>query len=139
MTLCGVSSLDVMDETFFAAPPARVAAALAKPARWWAWWPDLALRLHDDRGPAGLRWQVTAGVTGTMEVWLEPVLDGTVLHYFLHAQVPDGSAAELLGAARRRRPAAKSMAFELKAEMEAGRPAGEPPVARADRVGHRLR
>lgn len=128
MTLWGVSSLDVVDETFLAVPPARVATALARSARWRAWWPDLALHLHDDRGPAGLRWQVTGRVSGSMEVWLEPMLDGTVLHYFLRVQVPEASATELLGAARKRRLAAKKMAFELKAELEAGRPAGEPPA-----------
>ena len=127
VTLLGVSSLDVVDETFLAAAPGRVAAAMAEPSRWRRWWPDLQLHLHDDRGPAGLRWQVTGATTGSMEVWLEPVLDGTVLHYFLRAQVPDAPVTELIRAARNRRLAVKKMAFGLKAELESGRPAGEPP------------
>ena len=129
MTLFGVSSLDVVDETFLAVAPARVAAAMAEPSRWQQWWPDLQLHLHDDRGPAGLRWQVRGAATGSMEVWLEPMLDGTVLHYFLRAQVADAPAAELIRAGRKRRLAVKVMAFGLKAELESGRPPGEPPVS----------
>jgi len=127
VTLSGVSALDVVDETFLAVAPARVAAAMATRSRWRTWWPDLTLALQDDRGPAGLRWQVTGELRGSMEVWLEPVLDGTVLHYFLRAEVADAAAAELVAAARTRRLSAKTMAFALKAELEAGRPAGQAP------------
>ncbi|MEO9221457.1 MAG: polyketide cyclase / dehydrase and lipid transport [Mycobacteriaceae bacterium] len=122
-----MSSLDVVDETFLAVAPARVAAAMAEPSRWRQWWPDLQLRLHDDRGPAGLRWQVSGAATGSMEVWLEPMFDGTVLHYFLRAQVPNAPTTELIRAARNRRLAVKVMAFALKAELESGRAPGEPP------------
>lgn len=125
----------MVDETFLAVPPAQVAAAAAASSRWRRWWPDLALHLHDDRGPAGLRWRVSGAVTGSMELWLEPVLDGTVLHYFLRAQVADAPVAQLLAATRARRLAAKAMAFELKAELEAGRAAGEPPTARPEALG----
>lgn len=124
-----VSALDVVDETFLAVAPATVAKAIAAPSRWRMWWPDLALHLHDDRGAAGLRWRATGAVMGSMEIWLEPVLDGTVLHYFLHAQVADSSPEEVLALGRSRRLAAKAVAFELKAELEAGRAPGEPPPA----------
>ncbi len=119
--------MDVVDATFLAVAPAEVARAMASPSRWRRWWPDLVLHLHDDRGPAGLRWRVTGAVMGSMEVWLEPVLDGTVLHYFLRAQMADAPDRTLAGAGRKRRLAAKAMAFELKAELEASRAAGEPP------------
>lgn len=121
-----VSALDVVDETFVAAPPAVVAARMAGPGRWRRWWPDLRLTVLHDRGPEGVRWTVTGGLRGTLEIWLEPVLDGTVLHLFLRSELPAGTdvGAEL---ARRRRQA-KAMAFELKADLEAGRAAGEPPV-----------
>lgn len=124
-----VSALDVVDETFLAVPPARVAAAFAQPSRWRRWWPDLVLHMHDDRGAAGLRWGVTGAVTGSMEVWLEPMLDGTMVHYFLHAEVADASDEQLMRVSRQRRHAAKAVAFELKAELEAGRAAGEAPDA----------
>ncbi len=71
-------------------------------------------------------------LTGTMEVWLEPSLDGAIIHYFLHCE-PTGVApdrvAELDLAAmnRERRVAGKKMTFEVKARLEAGRPAGESP------------
>lgn len=51
--------------------------------------PDLALTVVEDRAEKGMRWAVAGPLTGTMEIWLEPVLDGVVLHYFLHAE-PSG-------------------------------------------------
>lgn len=72
-----------MDETLLAVPPARVAAEFAEPARWVRLWPDLRLEVLAHRGEQGLHWRVSGVWTGTQEVWLEPVLDGTVLHYFL--------------------------------------------------------
>ncbi|WP_127782468.1 polyketide cyclase / dehydrase and lipid transport [Rhodococcus sp. X156] len=126
-----MSALDVVDETFLAVAPAQVAAALAPRQRWRRWWPELSLHLHDDRGPAGLRWRVSGAVEGSMEVWLEPVLDGTVLHYFLRAEVPDAAPEEIFAAAQARRRRAKALAFELKAELEAGRAAGEAPAGSA--------
>ena len=128
-----VSSIQVADQTFVAAAPAKVASRLSVPARWRAWWPDLVLGVREDRAEKGVRWTVAGPLTGTMEVWLEPVLDGTVLHYFLHAE-PTGVAPEALasldlaGMNHARRLAGKVMAFELKKQLEAGRPAGEAPV-----------
>ena len=71
----------------------------------------------------------TGALTGTMEVWLEPVLDGAILNYFLHAE-PAGVAAwqlarmDLAKATHRRRVAGKRMAFEVKAALERSRPVG---------------
>ncbi|GAB3281355.1 hypothetical protein [Parasphingorhabdus pacifica] len=71
-------------------------------------------------------------MTGTMEVWLDPVLDGTVLHYYLGA----GPVAEMDATGwvnciaertRRRRPAARTLAFELKNGLERDRAPGCPP------------
>uniref|UniRef100_UPI001BDC11A7 polyketide cyclase / dehydrase and lipid transport n=1 Tax=Pseudonocardia lacus TaxID=2835865 RepID=UPI001BDC11A7 len=85
-------SIDVVDETFVAVPPARLATVFAAPARWSRFWPDLRLEVMSDRGDKGIRWTVTGALVGSMEVWLEPVLDGTVLHYYLRADPagPDG-------------------------------------------------
>jgi hypothetical protein len=88
----------------------------------------------EDRGPIGHRWTVTGTVTGTMEVWLQPVLDGVVLHYFLHAE-PSGATAwelsrmDLAKANRRRRVAGKNMAFEVKRKLEESRPVGVSRLA----------
>jgi len=125
-----VNELDVVDETFLAAAPAEVAAAMGRPQRWRRWWPDLRLTVVHDRGPQGVRWSVAGALRGTMEVWLEPMLDGTVLHHFLRAELPGASPAELDAQRHRRRLTAKAVAFELKAELEHGRPPGEPPVDR---------
>jgi hypothetical protein len=130
-----VPSVDVVDETFVAVPPGVLAAEFATPAQWRALWPDLDLEVVTDRGAAGFRWTVTGALVGSMEVWLEPVLDGTVLHYFLRADPPgpDGTplpAPPRRGAAeaQRRQRAAKTIAFACKDRLEAGRAAGEPPA-----------
>lgn len=127
-------SVDVMDETFLAVAPVAVAAEFAGPAQWARWWPDLQLQVDTDRGAAGIRWTVRGALVGSMEVWLEPVLDGTVLHYFLRADPPgrDGRPAPApvrrgRAMARRRQRAAKAMAFACKDRLEAGRAPGEPP------------
>jgi len=127
-----VSSIQVADQTFIAAPPERIATALASPARWREWWPELALTVREDRAEKGIRWAVAGPLNGTMEVWIEPVLDGAVVHYFLHCE-PTGVAPSriaslnIAGITRERRVAGKKMAFEVKARLEAGRPAGESP------------
>ena len=82
----------------------------------------------------GHRWTVAGALTGTMEIWLEPVLDGVVLHYFLHAE-PSGVAAwqlakmNLAKMNHRRRVAGKDMAFEVKRTLEATRPVGVSRLA----------
>ncbi|MBX7431653.1 polyketide cyclase / dehydrase and lipid transport [Mycobacterium sp. Y57] len=127
-----MNSIQIADETFVAADPVAVGAAVADPASWLRWWPDLRLTVVEDRGEAGQRWTVTGALTGTMEVWLEKVRDGpdgVVLHYFLHAE-PAGAAAwelakmNLAKMNHRRRVAGKNMAFEVKRTLEADRPVG---------------
>ncbi|WP_306359365.1 polyketide cyclase / dehydrase and lipid transport [Nocardia sp. CC227C] len=128
-----MSSIQVADQTFVAAPGAAVGELLADRARWRHWWPDLTLEVREDRGEKGIRWTVKGPLTGTMEVWLEEMLDGVILHYFLHAEPPgaDGlSARDLMSRNRARRVAGKRMAFEIKARLEAGRPAGVAPAPR---------
>ena len=100
-----VSSVQVADQTFVAAPGSVVAEALARPDSWRAWWPDLRVRVTDDRGDKGIRWAVDGALEGTMEVWLEPIpaLDGVIVHYFLHAEPASGQARDLADENRRRR------------------------------------
>jgi hypothetical protein len=127
--LVAVHSVQIADETFVAADPALVGAAFGDPSSWQRWWPDLRLQVVEDRGPLGVRWTVTGPLTGTMEIWLEPMLDGVLLHYFLHAE-PSGQPAKmnLTKMTHRRRVAGKKMAFEVKATLERSRPVGLSPV-----------
>ena len=134
-----MNSIQIADETFVAADPVEVGRAIADSASWLRWWPDLRLTVVEDRAEAGHRWTVTGALTGTMEIWLEPVLDGVVLHYFLHAE-PSGVAAWELAKMNlakmnmaklnhRRRVAGKNMAFEVKRRLEASRPVGVSRLA----------
>lgn len=134
MKLVGMNSIQIADETFVCADPAAVGAAVANQTSWRRWWPDLKLTVVEDRGPAGQRWTVTGALTGTMEVWLEAVMDGVVLHYFLHAEPTGVSGAALaeLNLAdlnHRRRVAGKNMAFEIKTDLERTRPVGVSRLA----------
>ncbi|MFD4294043.1 polyketide cyclase / dehydrase and lipid transport [Rhodococcus sp. NPDC058505] len=130
-----MSSIQVADQTFIAAAPERVAACLSAQAKWGRWWPDLRLQVQEDRAEKGIRWTVAGALTGTMELWLEAELDGTIVHYFLHAEPagvpPENVAAlDLAGMNHARRLAGKVVTFEAKRELEAGRAAGESPLAR---------
>jgi hypothetical protein len=100
-----VPAIDVVDSTWFAARPSAVAALMAEPANWRRWWPDLTLRVEEWRGDKGVRWlvsSVAAGgprLTGTAEVWLEPMHEGVVAHAFLRLDTGTGR----LGRRRRER------------------------------------
>jgi hypothetical protein len=126
--------VDIVDEAFLAVPRQRVASVFADQTCWSHFWPDLELAVYADRGAEGLRWTVSGALVGTMEVWLESVLDGTVLHYFLRADRcgADGrpvalAATRAKAEIRRRHLAAKDLAFDLKLVLEAGREPGCPP------------
>jgi hypothetical protein len=122
-------SLQIADETFVAADSADVGRAVSDARSWRRWWPDLRLQVVEDRAEKGIRWTITGALTGTMEIWLEPTLDGVILHYFLHAE-PAGAAARHLARmnlakmTHQRRVAGKNMAFEVKARLEVSRPVG---------------
>lgn len=120
-----MSTIQIADQTFVAAPAAAVAAYVADRSRWARWWPDLVLSVREDRGPAGIRWSVAGALHGTMEIWLEPMLDGVIVHYFVHAE-PAAPPADLAADVHRRRIAGKRVAFGAKHLLEQGRAAGEP-------------
>jgi hypothetical protein len=124
-----VPDLDIVDETFIAVPPKLVAAVFAEPASWRGFWPDLRLEVYADRGDQGMRWTIQGALTGTMEVWLEPMLDGTLLHYFLRADLstPARRPRELRREYTSRQLAAKTLSLDLKAQLEKGRAPGCPP------------
>jgi hypothetical protein len=136
-----MSLVDLIDETYVVAPPAAVAARLREPALWRRWWPELDLVVFQDRGAQGVRWTVTGALVGTSEVWLEPVGDGTLLHYYLRADpTRRGSATEPIAGpparlarlgrrtARRHALALKRRVNALKDELERGREPGMPPA-----------
>ena len=82
-------AIDVVDSTWFAASRATVAAIVAEPASWRRWWPELTLEVDEWRNQKGVRWLVPSvggagrGLAGSAEVWLEPMFDGVVAHFFL--------------------------------------------------------
>lgn len=79
--------VDVIDSTWIGVAPSAVAPLVADASRWTHWWPDLQLRASEYRGAKGMRWSVGSAehgrLAGSMEIWLEPVADGVVAHYFL--------------------------------------------------------
>lgn len=128
-----VTSIQVADDMFVAAAPELSTPVLGDPARWRRWWPDLRLSVVENRGAAGVRWRAEGPLTGTMEVWCEPAMDGFILHYYLHAEPTTALPSDLPERGRAladlnhcRRVAGKVMAFEVKDELEAGRLAGAP-------------
>lgn len=82
--------VDLVDDTFVACDPATVAAVVADPRRWSAWWPDLRLTTTRDRGHKGMQWAVQGALVGTAEIWLEPWWDGVLLHFYLRADPARG-------------------------------------------------
>jgi len=111
------------DDTFVAAPAEVVAAAIAEPGRWQAWWSDLTLQVSRDRGVKGHQWMVTGAYTGTAEIWLEPWHDGTILHLIQRLDpVPPSRAPRSPKAALREESARviawKRHASALKDELE---------------------
>jgi hypothetical protein len=85
----GMHSVDLVDETFIAAPGEIAARVVADPERWLAWWPKRRLEVFMDRGIKGQRWSIAGDLVGSAEIWLEAYRDGVVLHYYLRADPPD--------------------------------------------------
>ncbi|MDQ1247193.1 MAG: hypothetical protein QG597_1563 [Actinomycetota bacterium] len=128
-----------MDETFIAVAPEVLAPIIADPARWPQWWPDLQLTVFMDRGIAGQRWSMVGAMVGSAEIWLEPALDGTTVHFYLRGaptgpdratadDLPDTPAGWRRADAIRRRRALdwKRHVWALKDELEGDRPPGFP-------------
>jgi len=88
--------IHLIDETWIGAGPERTSAALADSGMWPSWWPTLQLTVTRDRGLKGIQWAARsrAGVhralAGTVEVWLEPMHDGVLLHHFVRLDPVDG-------------------------------------------------
>jgi hypothetical protein len=130
--LAPVPSVDVVDSTWIAARPATLGAVIADPANWTRWWPGLTLTIDEWRGPKGVRWFVDAvaddggaGLSGTAEVWLEPMHEGSVAHFFLRLDAAGGPLPPRAGArvadAHRRRT--KQAFWALADTLDPGRTA----------------
>jgi hypothetical protein len=117
--LGAMPAVDIADETYVGCPPARLAPVVADPASWALWWPDLRLSVTRDRGPKGQQWTVRGALTGSMEIWLEPVGPGTVVHWFLRAEPDPPLRPRRADRERQRRVKAwKVHAFALKDRLE---------------------
>ena len=120
--------IHLIDETWIEAGVEKTAVAVANPARWPAWWPDLQLTVTRDRGLKGIQWAARSpagtrsALTGTVELWLEPVRDGVLLHHFLRLDALDGrplSRRQALRVSRRLAWQAKRVFWQLKDDLEA--------------------
>jgi len=130
--------VDIVDEIFLVADPGEIRRATCDSARWAGWFPGAVFTPYQDRGPLGVRWDVTGGLVGTAEVWLEGHGDGTVVHAYLRVDPGDGD--RLLRPGRRRRRVAritlglKRALFDLKDLLEADRTPGTTRVPISERV-----
>lgn len=133
-------AVDLVDETFVVVDRATLAAVVADASRWAGWWPDLRLTVFMDRGLDGIRWSATGDWAGSVEIWLEEVGDGVLLHHYARldpvvrgvAQPVPTDPAGWRRAARaraRRARAWKRDVWALKDELEAGRAVGSPRAA----------
>lgn len=122
--------MELMDDTFVVAAPARLSDWLRDPAQWRRWWPELTLHVFMDRGEAGIRWSATGSWRGSAEVWLEPVLDGTVVHLLLRLDPAKGSLPARAAARRREQHANrwKAVVWAVKDDLERGRVCGKPAL-----------
>jgi hypothetical protein len=113
-----VPTLSSVDQGFIAAPPAAVYGVLADVPSYPVWWPgaevrsrgeDLRLRLpggslvpalaEGHREGVGLTLRLDPPSSGTLEWYLEPFEEGTVVSSILHLDLPGGPR----GSARRLR------------------------------------
>jgi len=118
--------VDVVQETFVAAAPELVAAALADPAVPAEVWPGLTVTVTQRRGREGQRYAVDGAWRGTAELWLEAYADGVVVHAFLRVDPVRGT-----GSARARARLERTMrraVMRYKDRIEAGREPGTAAV-----------
>ncbi|MGH3662002.1 MAG: hypothetical protein ACRDT8_05290 [Micromonosporaceae bacterium] len=96
--------VDLVEETFLAADLAMVCARLATVAFARQIWPDLRLRVAEDRGVEGLRFMVHGERVGSAEVWLQEWADGVIAHIYLRIDRADRKQAERKQAERKQWP-----------------------------------
>jgi len=111
--------IDVADDTFLRVPPEVLAPIVADSGWWIRWWPDLVPHVTRNRGVKGQQWTVTGALRGSMEIWLEPVAGGTVVHWYLRVDPARAMRPRRLRRARERRIRSwKSDMYALKDRLE---------------------
>jgi hypothetical protein len=104
--------LSAWDQGFVAAPPHRVYGEVADPTRYPGWWPGatvsrddggytlglervgtVRLRPERQRDPEGLFLELNGPIRGTMEWFLEPFQEGTIVHCLSQVDLPGGPRA----------------------------------------------
>ena len=114
--------IDVADDTYLRVAPTVLAPLVADSAWWIRWWPDLVPHVTRDRGVKGQQWTVTGALRGSMEIWLEPVVAGTVVHWYLRVDPARSRVARSRRRVRRERErrvrAWKSDMYALKDRLE---------------------
>lgn len=119
--------VDVIDSTWVGVAPTALAPVIADASRWRGWWPDLDVRASEYRGVKGVRWLVRSAhsgrLAGSMEIWLEPVSEGVVAHYFLRLDVTGTplSAREHERLVHQYRTQAKRVMWQLSDSLDPGR------------------
>ncbi|CAB4669460.1 unannotated protein [freshwater metagenome] len=121
-----MTSLDLVDETYLVADRQLLATVVADRARWNEWWPDLTLTVFMDRGVDGIRWSISGTLVGSSEIWLEPVGDGVLLHYYLRAEPALRGRRKIEKLRSRHAMAWKRSVWALKDELEGDRRPGDP-------------
>ena len=124
--LWAMTSLDLVDETYVVADRQLLATVVADRARWNEWWPDLTLTVFMDRGVDGIRWSISGALVGSSEIWLEPVGDGVLLHYYLRADPALRGRHKIEKLRKRHAMAWKRSVWALKDELEGDRRPGDP-------------
>jgi hypothetical protein len=81
-----VVPIDIGDETYVAVAPSLLAPGLTNPSVLRDWFAGLQFEVFMDRAEKGTRWSITGEIEGSMEVWLEPVASGTVVHWFVRGE-----------------------------------------------------
>ncbi|MGB9375185.1 MAG: polyketide cyclase / dehydrase and lipid transport [Jiangellales bacterium] len=81
-----MAPIDIVDETYVAVEPSLLAPGLTNPSLLRDWFPRLRFEVFMDRAEKGTRWSVAGEIDGSMEVWLEPVAAGTVVHWFVRGE-----------------------------------------------------
>jgi ribosome-associated toxin RatA of RatAB toxin-antitoxin module len=119
-------SIDIACDDLVVAEPAYVARRLADRALWHDWWPGLELTPYEERGLEGVRWTVSGDLVGTAELWLEPVRDGVVVHWYLRAEPPGPASGRRVRRLRESYAVAyRRHLWRFKDEVERGRAPGE--------------
>jgi len=111
--------IDVADDTYLPVPPEVLAPIVADSGWWIRWWPDLVPHVTRNRGVEGQQWSVSGALRGSMEIWLEPVAGGTVVHWYLRVDPARAMRRRTLRRARERRIRSwKSDMYALKDRLE---------------------